>query len=259
MTKYLAFVRLGVLRALSERGELYGRSLFAPMILGVFTALWRAVGESGMPSDAPPHRLVWYLAATEWITLSVPLVHTSVQEDVRRGDIAVQLPRPVSYVGAVMSQALGLLLVRASVLGVVLYVCAIAFTGRLPPMAAIAYVVPFGLAAQALLTSCFVLMGILAFWLDEVTPLHWVWQKSMFVLGGLSLPLEIYPSWLVEIGSFTPFPWLLAGPATFMLKGPSADHATQLGWHLVFWFAVTLWSLQWLFSLATRRLQVNGG
>jgi ABC-2 type transport system permease protein len=257
--KYLAFVRVGVARGLTERGELYGRMLFIPMILGVFHALWNVVGEAGMPTASAPHELVWYLAATEWIVLGPPLIYVEVQEDIRRGDIACALPRPVSYVGAIYCQALGLLAVRASVLGVGCVACALAFTRQLPPLGALAWFVPFGLAAMALITACYVLLGLVAFWLDDVSPLYWIWQKATFLLGGLMLPLEFYPGWFRQLGAFTPFPALLGLPASFLTAQLGGAFALTLASKLTAWALAVAFAGHVLFTRAMRRLQVNGG
>jgi ABC-2 type transport system permease protein len=257
--KYLAFVRVGGVRGLTERGELYGRMLFIPMILGVFHALWNVVGEVGMPTASAPNALVWYLAATEWIVLSPPLIYVEVQDDVRRGDIACALPRPVSYVGAMYCQALGLLAVRASALGVGCAACALAFTRQLPELGALAWFVPFGIVAMALITACYLLLGLVAFWMDDVSPLYWIWQKAMFLLGGLMLPLEFYPGWFRQLGAFTPFPALLAGPASLLTGQLAGPFALTLASKLAAWALAVAFASQLLFTRATRRLQVNGG
>src|SRR5206468_2939610 len=77
------------------------------VIVGVFSSLWRATREAGLAIAADPKSLVWYLASTEWILLSAPLMHVDVQEALRRGDVAYQVGRPVSYVGATFAQGLG--------------------------------------------------------------------------------------------------------------------------------------------------------
>ena len=69
--------------------------VFFAVILGVFSSLWRAVAEAGMPIAADPKALVWYLAATEWIMLSAPPIHLEIQEAIRRGDVVYRLGRPV--------------------------------------------------------------------------------------------------------------------------------------------------------------------
>src|SRR6478609_10664487 len=115
--KYAAFSRIAATQARSERYELYGRMAFFAVILGVFSSLWRAVAEAGMPIAADPKSLVWYLAATEWILLSAPPIHIQIQEAVRRGDVVYRLGHPASYVVAEFAGALGLLAVRAPFLG----------------------------------------------------------------------------------------------------------------------------------------------
>jgi len=256
LAKYVAFARIAAIQATTHRGELVGRVVFVVVILGVFSALWGAVGDAGMPVPVDRAAMVWYLAATEWITLTPLPVHVDIESDVRRGDIAYQVGRPFSYLTAVMAQGLGSLIVRAPVVAAAAFACAFGFTGRLPPESSLGYVVPFGLAAMVVLHGLYVLTGLTAFWIGDVTPVFWVWQKLLFVLGGLMLPLAIYPEWLQGIAWFTPFPSVLAGPAEFMIGGGD-------GWWLALrlcgWAIAIVWLARVLFRRAMRTLQVNGG
>jgi ABC-2 type transport system permease protein len=258
LAKYLAFARIAAVHAASERAELYGRMVFVAVILGVFSALWRAVGESGMPLAVDPEALVWYLAATEWILMSPPMVHVDIEGGVRRGDVAYQLQRPYSYLGALVAQGLGAMAVRAPATGFAAFVCAFAFTGRVPDAQAFAYVLPLGLVAMGLVYFLYVLTGLTAFWLGDVSPLFWVWQKLLFILGGLMMPLSIYPDWIQRIAHVTPFPSMLAGPAGFML-GDSSGGVAALVWRLGLWGLVIVVAAHVLFRRAVRSLHVNGG
>jgi ABC-2 type transport system permease protein len=251
-------MRVAAAHARRERGELFGRVAFFAVILGVFASLWRAVAEAGMPIAADQKALVWYLAITEWIVLSAPPIHIEIQEAIRRGDIVYQLGRPVSYVGAAFAEGLGLLLVRAPLLGATAGVCAFVFTGWTPPPGVIVYVVPFGLAAAALLTALHLWIGLLAFWLEDVSPVYWVWQKLLFVFGGLMMPIELYPELIRRLAPFTPFPSVLAGPASFVLQRSSAEAGIQAR-SLLMWACVTAVAVCWVFRRATSALTVNGG
>jgi ABC-2 type transport system permease protein len=217
--KYIAFVRISCTHARRDRGELYGRAMFFAVILGVLSSLWHAAGESGLMAAAAPKALLWYVAATEWILLSTPLLHLEIQETVRRGDVVYQLGRPLSYVGAMFAEGLGVVAARAPVLAAVAFLCAFVFTGWIPPFRVLALIGVFGLIASALLTALDVVIGLLAFWLDDVTPVYWVWQKLLFVGGGLMMPIQLYPSVIQRVAAFTPFPSILAGPASFVLDG----------------------------------------
>src|SRR6185436_7097469 len=96
--KYLAFARTAAAQARVERAELLGRALYFPLVLGVFAALWRAVGDAGMPLAQSPRTLVWYLAISEWVLMSSPPVFVEIEQEIQRGDIAYHLSRPSSYV-----------------------------------------------------------------------------------------------------------------------------------------------------------------
>lgn len=258
LAKYAAFARIAAVQAASERGDLYGRMAFFVVILGVFSALWRAVAEAGMPMAAEPSTLVWYLAATEWIVLSPSQIHVEIEGEVRRGDVAYQLVRPFSYLMAVAAQGLGMLAVRAPLLALTAFGCAFAFTGRVPGAHGFVYLIPFGLCAMLLVYGLQVLIGLTAFWLGDVSPLFWVWQKLLFILGGLMLPLSLYPEWLQRVADHTPFPSILAGPAGFMIGG-GGHEAWVLARDLFVWGLVIALVAHVLFRGAVRTLQVNGG
>jgi ABC-2 type transport system permease protein len=101
-------------------------------------------------------------------------------------------------------------------------------------------------------------IGLLTFWLHDVSPVYWVSQKLLFVLGGLMLPLEVYPGVIQRIAAFTPFPALLAGPASFMLSNGGAMPAT-LARDLAIWSGVTAVGLGWTFRRAATDVTINGG
>jgi ABC-2 type transport system permease protein len=256
--KYWAFAKIAAVQAATERGELYGRALFFVVILSVFTALWQAVAEAGMPLSGGPAQLVWYLAASEWILLSAPARHLEIQEEVRRGDIAYQLPRPVAFTRATLAQCAGTLLVRAPALGVVAFVTARVLTGTSLPLATLAWLVPFGALAALVLAELYVALGLLSFWLTDATPLYWLANKMLLILGGLMLPLELYPEWLQALARCTPFPSLLAGPAGFVLHAPHVA-AWRVGSSLGFWAVFLALVIELMFWRAARSLQLSGG
>ena len=118
---------------------------------------------------------------------------------------------------------------------------------------------PFGLAASALLTALDLGIGLLAFWLDDVAPVYWVWQKLMFVLGGLMMPIELYPAFIQRAAAFTPFPTLLAGPASFVLATALVSPAALARSPRRSGAASTALAVSWMFRRAASTLTINGG
>jgi ABC-2 type transport system permease protein len=258
MNKYLAFAKLGFRQARAEPGELLGRAFFFVLILGVFSAVWRAVAESGASTARQPAEMLWYLAVTEWVLMSAPLVQFEMEEDIRRGDVAYQIARPASWLGARLAHGLGALAVRAPVMLVV--ACAAAWSVAGPPKRplGLAAAIAFGLVAAVVVTLFHVAIGVAAFWLGDVAPAYWIWQKLLFVLGGLLLPLQFYPALFVRVARLTPFPALLAGPAS-LATGEPLMRARVLAPTLALWALVGWVVAQAAFSRAVRRLHVNGG
>ena len=255
--KYGAFARVGLAEARAEPGELYARVVFLVVILGVFSALWRAVGAGGSGAGDRA-TMVWYLAMTELVLMSAPNLHFDIEAEVRRGDVAYQIARPVSYLGAHVARGLGALAFRAPVLLAAGIAAGAVFGGAPAHPAVIARVVAIGLAASLGLAVWYVSIGLLAFWLGDVAPVYWIWQKLTFVLGGLLLPLSFYPDIVIRIAVLTPFPALLTGPASFVLARPLFGVAELIGL-MVFWSVVAGAVAVLLFRRATRTLQINGG
>jgi ABC-2 type transport system permease protein len=257
IVKYAAFARLGFREARAEPGELLGRVLFFAMILGVFSAVWRAVEESS-PGTRDPREMLWYIAMTEWVVMSVPMIHFQMAEDIRRGDVAYQMARPASWLGSRIAHGLGTLALRAPVMLAVACGAASVFAGVPANPGRLVVAVAFGLAAAVVMTVFQVGIGVFAFWLGDVMPAWWIWQKLMFVIGGMLLPLQFYPRLFVRFAMLTPFPAFLAGPASFMTAAPLMT-VEKLAVSLAFWAMIGLLAARVTFGKAVRRLQFNGG
>src|SRR5262245_51387110 len=257
--KYLALAGAGARRALGERTALVGYCLFLGSVLFVFARVWKAIGVGSPLPGVGPRELVWYLGLAEWAVLSAPMVYLAVEADVRTGDIACRLVRPVPYVGAQVAEALGEAAVRLAALGPSAFGFAWLFAGGLPAdPRGLWLAVPLALLGSFLWVLSLVAIGLSAFWIVDTSPIYWIWQKLGFVLGGLLFPLELYPDWLQRVARWTPFPNLCwaAGRSAF---GFAPGEAAALFARGLFWAALLGLALFVLSRRARRRLVVNGG
>jgi ABC-2 type transport system permease protein len=259
--KYLALARASARRALAERGVLAGRVVFLGVILFIFSRVWDTVLARGevTVAGAGKAELIWYLAVTEWCVLSVPLIFLAIEADVRSGDIASRLVRPVSYLGAQLAEALGEAALRLAVLGPAGALFAYWLADGFPAdPRGLAFALPLGVLAAVLAVLSTAAIGLSAFWIVDTSPVYWIWQKLAFVLGGLLLPLELYPDWLRALARFSPFPAMIWGPGrTAFGFAPGAALTTTL--ELLAWSALVAAGLVWLSRRARLRLTVNGG
>ena len=101
-------------------------------------------------------------------------------------------------------------------------------------------------------------IGLSAFWIVDTSPVYWIWQKLAFVLGGLLLPLELYPDWLRAAARLSPFPAMLWGPGRMAFGfAPGAALVTLL--ELLAWGALVALLLAWLARRARARVALAGG
>jgi ABC-2 type transport system permease protein len=242
--KYVAIARTAFWQRLSERAALIGRVSFYCLILLVFSCVWRSIFAAQQPPGAGAEQAahaagdyVWYLALTEWIMLSQPTIYLDIEADVRSGDIAYQLARPLSYVGGKLAEGMGDLLLRMLTLAPFGLLFARLFSGQWADGRGLALAALVGLAAASVLLLCYAAIGLCAFWLHDCTPVYLVWQKLMFVLGGLMLPLSIYPTWLQALAQRLPFASVLNGPGQLVLA-PDPGRALELLLKLGAWLAL---------------------
>jgi ABC-2 type transport system permease protein len=259
VAKYTALAGASARRTLGARAELLVRSAFLGLILFIFSRLWAVVLARGTATGAGTAELIWYLAVTEWCVLSIPAIFLVIERDVRSGDVACQLVRPISYVGARLAEAFGEAAVRLLVLAPAAAAAAWLFAGTLPPNPSGLLLAPPLVALSSVLAVLFVTaIGLSAVWIVDTSPMMWVWQKLLFVLGGLMLPLELYPGWLRAIAHWSPFSAMLWGPGRTSF-GWAPGHAVETGCTLAAWSVALALALAWLDRRARARLTVHGG
>jgi ABC-2 type transport system permease protein len=261
VSRYTAIAATAARQTVSARGEVLMRVAFYLALLIIFSRLWEVMdaegrlGSLGLGAAA----FLWYLALTEWITLGTPVLYLAIEEEVRRGDIAYRIARPVSYLWIKISEGFGEMLVRLATLAVTGLCAAWLFAGALPAdPRGLLLALPLGLLAATVLLLLQVAIGLSAFWLHEASPVFWILQKFQFVFGGLLLPLDIYPDWLRTICEATPFSALIYGVGRCALAfDPALAVWTAL--RIVGWGALTFLFVAWLFRRAVKNLEVHGG
>ena len=216
------------------------------MLLFIFWELWRAtpLAELGRP-DLDAAHLFWYLVVTECVAIGAGLPYRIVEAEIRSGEIAAALTRPLPYAWATLADWIGETSHRIVVLAVAGVVGGVAMTGTVPFSWAAAPAILVSIAlASAMVLLCQLQLGYAAAWVGSAAPLFWIWQKLMFVLGGLILPLSLYPPVLRVIAEATPFAAMLYAPGSLVLGlSPAAVAATlaeQLLWFAVLGAATTL-------------------
>ncbi|MGE5598754.1 MAG: ABC transporter permease, partial [Bacteroidota bacterium] len=231
------------------------------LILFVYNQVWgKALGPGGAFGGFTRAQLTWYMALTEGIGLSFPRLQGTVGEDVKTGNIAYRLNKPISYVGQLLAQYLGETAINAAATLTAAGTAAFFLAGPWPGFAPGRAAVVLLAAAGGTVLSFFLTAALAfsAFWVEDNGPFFWLYSKINFVLGGLLIPVEVYPGLLRRVTEFLPFRLIFAGPARLlvrfdrqMLIGILAAQAT--------WLPLFAGLTAMLYRRGVRKLNVNGG
>ena len=258
--------KYGTVFALASRDQFVyipsflARNLCFVVGMFVFFSLWRAIyAGTELVAGFTMTQMLWYLTFTEAIELSQTRIFQPISEEVKDGTVAYSLNRPYSYVLFWISRGMGENLVKAVPLLIEGLVLALIMVGPLPGYLR---ALPVGLVTIVLGiligTTLQAIVGLLAFWFEEVMPFWWIIQKLVFVIGGMFIPIDVYPEWLQRIARYTPFAFAAYWPATTFVDYSPWRVATTLAGQTAY---VVLFAgvAALLFRAAVRKLHVQGG
>jgi ABC-2 type transport system permease protein len=262
IAKYVAVGRATLATQAAYLSEMLLRTLFMALILYIFVQLWSvtydALGQQTVAGFSVA-QMIWYLMVTESILLSRPRMTVEIDAEVRAGDVAYQLIRPYDYVLFRLARYLAERTLRLGINLAVGGALALLYVGPIPFEAA-------GLAAALVVLALGTLVdfagaiaiGLCAFWVEDTQPLTLLYDRAIMLLGGLLLPLEMFPDWLAAVLARLPFQLLLYAPARLAVSGdlaPLPGALAQLGLTLLVLGGLVLL----VEAQALRRLHANGG
>ncbi len=261
-SRYLFVGRIAARQQWVYRAELLTRAVSMVLFMGVFIALWStAYSVSGREELAGYSlaQIIWYLGMAETITLSTSRIFIEIGEAVRSGDLAYTLIRPLRYPFFQVANSLGNSAPRFALNLLTAVAVVLVGTGQVVGnwQGLLAFL---GMALLALVLDALfaVLIGLSAFWMEETMPLYLIYQKLLFSVGGLFLPLEVFPGWLQQLARWLPFQLITYAPArAFVAFDAGEAGAALLGQLLYILLLSGVVTLVWAF--ARRRMVVHGG
>jgi ABC-2 type transport system permease protein len=260
--KYGAITLTNLQNQLAYVWDAANRAFFILIILFIFVQLWTAVYESQGVTEIAGLTLantIWYFLIAEVMELGKTRHDVTITEEVKDGSIAYTLIRPYNYLAYHFFNGFGEAAVKMGLIFMLGTPVALYYAGR--PTIAWQHVPAVLLVmALAVLIDFFVLsiIGLLAFVTEDTSSFRLIYQKFVFILGGLMIPLDFLPGWLQGIARVLPFNLTTYAPAKLFV----AFTWTQF-WQIValqlLWLGIIGLSLFWQYRWSTQRLSINGG
>ena len=224
--------------------------------------IWTAVyAGRGVADGVELRELIAFMTLAQLqIWLMFPLIAAYIQERVHDGKIALDLARPVPFLGQLLAHQLG---ATSSYLPFVLLAAPFAFVlgGFVPPAswsAGLLYLLSLGLCylVAALIGM---LLGLVSFWTIQTWGVIDIYHYTNQFFTGALVPLWFFPAWLRQVAELLPFQAQAFIPLSIYLgQVPARDIPAALGLQVA-WVAV-LCALVWVvWQRAMRRVVIQGG
>lgn len=254
-------LRVGFAGIMAYRTEMFIWALATNMPL-VMMLLWTAVA-----ADAPVGRFgqeqfgAYFLATLVVRLLTGCWLVWDMVFEIRQGTIANRLLRPVHPFFVYAVDQLSAFPMRV-LTALPVAVAALWWLGsaQLTSSALLWTLLPLSLAgAWLIIFSIMAVIGTLALYWDSSLSLFNLWLALFYVLSGYTIPLELFPGWLLHAVAWLPFRFTLSFPVEIMLglvDGADAVQALAVQWAYALGLlaaALALW------RAGMRRYAVFGG
>ena len=243
-------------RSLADRGALVFTVVLYLVITTVLGGVWRVAAGDGQVVGYDADALTWYILASEAAT--VPLGMRLIErmaDSIVDGDVAVEMLRPAPVLGVRLATEVGRSLPALGACAAAGLVAGAVVTGGLPRPAAAALAAPALVMAVTANLAAQHACSALAFWTREARTTWFLYQKFVFILGGMLLPIEVLPDGLQPVAAALPFAAMAYVPAR--LASGHVEPALLVG--QAAWLLALVAAAAGVFAAGQRRLQVVGG
>lgn len=222
INKYLAIYTISLSESFVYIADFLGRSIFFFVIISIFSMLWKTIysgqfgeGTNGLINGFSQSRIIWYLIFSEILMLSGSNFYSEVSDDVKTGNISYLLNKPYHYIWYQLANNLGkssIYLLRNLVTGILI---GLVLVGPLEgfKLIELPIIIVFLISGLTLDFLINFMLALSAFWVEENIPFRWIYQKLVFILGGMLIPLDLLPTQLKTIASYLPFAFVSYAPA----------------------------------------------
>jgi ABC-2 type transport system permease protein len=187
-------------------------------------------------------------------------VTDEITEDVRTGRLEMLLCKPVHYLTYRFWQSIGAGLSSFLTIAPIGFSVMILTLGIPPSMRLPIFLETWLLVAVLGTILTFLIraiIGIMSFWMEDVDPIYWIVDKFIVILGGSFLPVAFFPPIMYRLSLYSPF-----GASQFISHTVYDSWAGMAWWMVgmqVFWIAIALGILLWIYQNAKRQVSINGG
>ena len=263
MRKYLYIFKSEMMTSLQYVRNILINSIGYFIMIFIFFNLWNYIYDdpTKIIKGYSKSQMIWYVILTEmlWNMASGRKFCQRIIEDVKSGNIAYNINKPYSYIGYLVFNHFGSMVIKAVIYLVIGLALGNVMIGNMPNLNLLQVLIIFvagviGTTINLLLITC---VGLFSFVIEDSAPLYWVYSKIMLILGTI-FPIEFFPSVIQPIIKMSPIYVINYGPAKLFVDF-SYEKAVKIIIAQIIYLAIAYFLSSRLYKKGVKRLNVNGG
>lgn len=193
------------------------------------------------------------------MTLSVRRIDDIIMRDVKSGNVEVYMNKPRSYLTINFLRVIGQGLFSFLFISFIGTIIMIVFIG-VPNVDLKVFIPSFIIVlflGQILGLILYGIIGLLAFFIQDVRPVHWIVDKLVMVLGGSYLPISMFPKFMKVLAYASPFGAVNFASST-VYESWNNEYLSRIGLQLL-WILVFGLLLHFIYKKSKEKAMINGG
>lgn len=260
--KYVEMFKITLLSNLAYAYDMLARLAFVILVMFVFAQLWRTTYRWEGTQTIGGYtigQMLWYLAISESIAMSMPRVGRDVDDDVRSGALAYSLTKPYKYPWFLYSKYMAGALVgffgNLIMAGGVTWVMA-----GPPPVTPLSFILGLSSACLAYTLDFWAQLsiGLSAFWIEDASPYRLLYSRVTMLLGGMLLPLDVFPAYLRRVSEVLPTSQIFYVPVRTFVRLSLPEFAAAAAKQAI-WAAAFAAVAGMVYRAGVKNVNVNGG
>lgn len=261
--KYVAITRINLQNSLAYAWDALTSGFFIVLFVFIFAQLWKTTFDlqnTAVIGGLTLNMTIWYFVWAELIELSKIKPAQTIQDEVQNGTLAYTLGRPYNYVLYHFFFGAGGVLIRMFFLLIFGSITAILVTGpldsfRIEVMPAVLLITALAFILDYCIQAS---LGLLAFFFEDTAAFRLIYQKIVFVMGGLLIPIDFLPDNVQSVARLLPFNLVVYGPSKLFIKWDVGQFWQILGLQII-WIAIMAMILNAIYQYGAKRVTINGG
>lgn len=257
---YLVFLKIEFLRYLS-----FHLSNVAGLFTNVFFMMFRAAALNALFVNAaliggyPLEYMLSYTVLSQVLVMVIPQWGSiGVAEDIRTGQIASDLLKPVNYYFMILSKRVGVGLFYLLMRGLPVLIIGI-FLGLFrtqPDFFHISAGIISVFLSIMIANSFHFLVEATAFWLESHQGPKRLISVSSYFFSGAFIPIALFPPWAKEVSSLLPFQYTLNATVNIFLG--SSESLQLLGLQTM-WLLIMVFLCLMCLNRGVKKISLHGG